>query len=164
MSTGDQIEAVSAVVGAIALVYAAVTFHRSMAVTRAQFTLDIFDRMERFNAVHVRFTHGDWSSDQHPAFNAKERGQIGRMLGLYEHIYGLYRDGILSDSSIDHLFSYRLFHMYRNKQVREWVHRDAIGWAEVLALVEALWYRPVFKSLRTKHGLETPPWTSRFEP
>jgi len=158
MSLTDVLTAVGAMLTGVGLIYTGIQVKLSRKTTRSQFLIQLYQLMEQHNEVHARLTGLGWPDGREGPNSVQEWLQVGRVLGLFEYIQILVQDGLLDLDTVDELYSYRLFHLWRNELIRQKHFADDKNWKGVVKLLNELKDRRIFLLLSKEYGtpLEIP--------
>jgi len=165
MSLTDVLTAVGAMLTGVGLIYTGIQVKLSRKTTRSQFLLQLYQLMEQHNEVHARLTGLGWPDGRQGPDTVQEWLQVGRLLGVFEYIQILVQDGLLDLDTVDELYSYRLFHVWKNEAIRQRHFADDRRWKGVVKLLNELQDRRIFRLLSKEYGAPSDvPTSSAIQP
>lgn len=144
MSPTDIITAAGAMLTGIGLIYTGIQVRLSRKTARSQFLIQLYQLMEQHNEVHGRLTGLGWPDGRTGPETVDEWIKVGRVLGLFEYIQILVKDGIIDIDTVDELYSYRLVHLVNNETIRKRYFADQEKWSGVIKLWDALRDKKMF--------------------
>lgn len=154
MSATDVITAAGAMLTGIGLIYTGIQVRLARKTARSQFLIQLYQLMEQHNEVHGRLTGLGWPDGRTGPESIEEWIKVGRVLGLFEYMQILVKDGIIDIDTVDKLYSYRLFHLVNNEIIRKRYFADQGRWGGVVELWKALEGKTMFK-LTMKLAIES---------
>ena len=150
----EVFSAVGAGLTALGLFYAGRQFQLSRQLAKHQFMLQLFEKMDVHNDLHERVTEISNSNDEWPK-SRKDWIQIGRLLGLYEHIGNLVDDRIITVEQADASFSYRLVPILKIEKVNAMLYSSDSAWKSLRKLIIRLETQKLYQAL-SNEKLERP--------
>ena len=151
MSLTDIVTAFGALLTGVGLIYTGIQVKLSRRTARSQFLIQLYQLMEQHNEIHARLTGLGWPDGRRGPETVDEWIMVGRVLGLFEYINILVKDGLVDLDTVDRLYSYRLFHLVNNEVIRNRHFGENSGWDGVIELLKGLKGRPMFKLLSQRY-------------
>lgn len=147
MGLTDQLALLGLIATTIGLAFAGWQLRRGRLTTRATFLLELYRSMNEHNEVHRKFRFGGWRNGTGPS-TPEESMQVGRLLGLFEYIALLVKDGVLTLGHVDQLYAYRLVYPFTNAEVQARYFQPKGGWDNVVALEKKLQSKPLYSAMK----------------
>ena len=145
MQLGDALGVLAIVLTGVGLVYAGLQLRDARKSARGQFLLALDERFDGHAEVHHRLRPGgDWAqgSDTGP-HDVAEWVAVEMYMGLFERVDLLVRDGLISRTSVDDLYGYRLSNLVANRMIRQQkLVQNADGWRLFIHLWSELSHIP----------------------
>jgi hypothetical protein len=152
-TAGALIAIVALLVAAVTGVFAAKQLGLNRKVAKHQFLLQFFTMVQKYNQIHIRLRHGDWSNGEGGPQSPEEWNEVGRYLGLLGTIRHLIADGIMDVETADTCYSHRMVYLMRNKAIyQKELVQDRETNPDFVALVQLLENQPVFRLVKSGHN------------
>lgn len=141
---------IGAPLAACAILYTARQIRLAKCQAKASFMLNVYQMMDQHNQLHRWMMDDSWPSGPAGPDSNDEWLAVGRLLGLYEHLGCLVRDGLLGAEDVTNLYGYRLIRVLRNRQIyeRHFAQRVKEDWPNLNYLLQVIRGKRQFRELK----------------
>ncbi len=121
---------------------------RTAKVASNTFMLQFYDRVQKYNPIHVYLKRG-WPDDAPGPTSPEQWNEVARYMGLFEGLWRLILDKAYSCDRADSDYSHRIIAIVLNQQIRqEFLDEESDesgGWGDFIELWRCLESRHVYR-------------------
>ncbi len=136
---------------------------RTAKVSRNTFMLHFYDRVQKFNQIHLYLKEG-WPGGSEGPASPEQWNEVKRYMGLFEGLWRVILDKSYPVDRADLDYSHRIVAIVRNPQIREELLEEesgaSVSWGDFIALWKCLEsghvYRLIAADVLRKSGVEVP--------
>jgi hypothetical protein len=139
--TRDLGPTVGLLVSAIGLALNGIGLLRTAKVARNTFMLHFYDRVQKFNPIHLYLREG-WPQGAQGPSSAEEWNEVARYMGLFEGLWRLIQDKAYPRDRADLDYSHRIIALVCNPSIRQRFldegGEESGGWGDFIELWRCL--------------------------